>query len=73
MIRYIHIFRTKFQSEQAFLELSELLNTHPHILRWNVDLEDVDNILKIETHSLTEESIIALAQEKRIVCEVLPD
>jgi len=73
MAHQIHIFKTEWSSEDALSELSALLDNHPNVLRWHVDKEDIDKILKVETDSLTEKYIIELAQTNQIICEVLPD
>ncbi|MDB3906470.1 hypothetical protein N9355_03265 [Crocinitomicaceae bacterium] len=73
MTRYVHIFRTELHGADCISKLTEVMSSHPKITRWHLDLEDVDNVLKVETESLSEACIISLAKEKQIVCEVLPD
>lgn len=73
MARFTHIFRTTYTSEAALHQLSATLNNNPEVFRWHLDVEDIDKVLKVETESLSEECIIALARSQKIHCEVLPD
>lgn len=73
MSSHVHIFRTELHSNESIAQLKQVMSDHPEISRWHLDLEDIDNVLKVETDSLSEACIIALAMEKHIVCEVLPD
>ena len=47
------------------------LNAHPHILRWNVDLQDAGNILRIETEQLCGSDIENLLSKAGYYCEEL--
>ncbi|XOV68524.1 MAG: hypothetical protein ACFHU9_04970 [Fluviicola sp.] len=73
MARYIHIFRTILDNEASISRLQEVMNGHPEISRWHIDFDDVDNVLKVESNSLSEESIISLAKKENIECEALED
>ncbi|MCR9173565.1 MAG: hypothetical protein NXI10_13775 [bacterium] len=73
MPRHIHIFRTVAPNDDCISQLSEVMSEHPEISRWHLDLEDIDKVLKVETDSLSEASIISLARDSNIVCESLPD
>lgn len=73
MIRQVHIFRTELHSDECISKLTEIMDGHPEISRWHLDLEDIDNVLKVETESLSEANILSLTEERKIICEVLPD
>lgn len=41
-----------------------MFNTHFGIINWSVDLEDIDNVLRIEAKTnLTENTVIELVKE----------
>ncbi len=73
MALQLHIFRTDLKTDGCLEQLTLTLNAHSSISRWHIDTKDIDNVLKVESDSLSEDSIIALVQEKNIHCEVLPD
>lgn len=73
MPRFIHIFKTEIKTEECLGELTLALNSNSNISRWFIDMNDIDKVLKVETESLSEKCIIALAQERKINCEALPD
>ncbi len=51
-----------------------LLNHLPNISRWNVDTEDIDKVLKIESYGgITEEDILGFLQSCGFRGEILED
>ena len=42
----ILVFKTNIQSPDDLNLLKPLLDDHPHIVRWNVDMEDIDCVLQ---------------------------
>ena len=70
----IHVLKTDLNDPVRVHEIGPLLNLHPSIYRWNVDVEDIDNILKIESaQNLKEEDMIQLLKQYGIYSESLPD
>lgn len=45
----ILVFKTSLSSKEDVNHIGAVLNSHPQVLTWNVDLEDCENILRIET------------------------
>jgi len=67
----VEVFKTNVSSEGHATSLIGMLQmAFPHH-KINFDLEDCDRILRIEGHSISTESIIALLQENNYNCEVL--
>lgn len=62
------VFRTNISSRTEAEMLGPVLNKE-HILKWNVDLEDQDRVLRIETTKFSPGEIIGLVREKGVVCE----
>ena len=67
----ILVFKTNLQSLRCINNAGAYLNAHPHILRWNVDLQDCDNILRIETEQLSGSDIESILTTAGYSCEEL--
>jgi hypothetical protein len=67
------VFKTNLRSGKAIRHLEPLLNNHPGIMCWNVDRDDIDNVLRIETMHLQAWEIISLVTNAGYFCEELPD
>jgi hypothetical protein len=54
----ILLFKTDIKTveDEAMLEL--VLSGHPDISKWNVDLEDIDCVLRIVSYTLSHEQVI---------------
>lgn len=68
------IFQTDIRSKKKIESLKPIFNNHSDIIEWSIDLEDIDNVLRIEasTNSL-EDDIINLVKTKGFYIKVLPD
>jgi hypothetical protein len=67
------ILRTNIKSKKKLKKVAPLLNDHPLIFNWTLDLEDIDNVLRIEASSeLQINNINELIQETGFYCEDLP-
>ena len=58
----IIVLRTNI-NVSALSAIAGTLNANPQILRWTIDLEDKDNVLRIESDTLTTKDIITTLQE----------
>lgn len=65
------VFKTNLDNILRINNAGVYLNSHPHILRWNVDLYDCDNILRIETEQLQGNEIESLLSNAGYYCEEL--
>ncbi|MEM7375306.1 MAG: hypothetical protein AAF587_42315 [Bacteroidota bacterium] len=71
---HILIFKTNITSRRKVKEVSPRMNHHPLIADWSIDLEDIDNVLRIEAkNTLVEKEVISLIEGCGYVCEELPD
>lgn len=69
-----HIFCTNINSKEQLDSLKPCLNNHNNILRWSIDLEDIDAVLKvITTNNLKEHEIIHLLDSEGYQCKVMTD
>jgi hypothetical protein len=69
----ILVFRTNLRFSKDVRAVGARLQQLPGIIRWNVDRQDVDKVLRIETTCPDVEAIIALVQQAGYCCEELPD
>jgi len=67
----IHVFKTNLTDLQRISDVEPVLNIHPDILRWNVDLNDCDNILRVESKQIDAKEIEQLLSGAGFFCEHL--
>lgn len=68
------LFRTDIKSKKKVKSLKPMLNNHIDILDWSVDLEDIDNVLRIEASpNLDEEDIVQLVKSNGFYIKTLTD
>lgn len=68
------ILKTNIKSHKKVSAVQRLLNGVPSILKWNIDLEDIDSVLKIQTRDdVQENDIIHLIKSRGFYCEALPE
>ena len=65
------VFKTNLTCTHCIDSMKPYLDTHPHIRRWNVDLQDCDNILRIETEQAKAGEIENLLLQAGYYCEEL--
>lgn len=68
------IFRTDIKSKKKVKSVKTVFNNHSDIIKWSIDLEDIDNVLRIEaTKNLSEEEVIDLVKIKGFYIQALLD
>ncbi|WP_026713110.1 hypothetical protein [Flavobacterium daejeonense] len=72
-INNILIFGTNIKTEKDKNSISPILDAHPEIHQWNIDLEDIDSVLRIESETLNAEQIIKLITEQDYKCSELSE
>ena len=65
------VFKTNLTNINRINEIESYLDIHPHIYRWNVDMEDCDNILRIESRGIAANEIETLLLNAGYYCEEL--
>ncbi len=59
------IFRTDIKSKKKVKSVKSIFNNHNDIINWSVDLEDIDNVLRIEANeNLLCEDVIKIVKLK---------
>jgi hypothetical protein len=67
----ILVFKTNIKTEADRQAVTALLDSHSCIRKWNVDLHDVDCVLRIVSPSLTIPETIALITRHGYECSEL--
>jgi hypothetical protein len=67
----ILIFITSVEKPEHVREVKPLLTAVPAITGWNFDLEDCDNILRIEANDISPRYIESLLHEAGFDCQEL--
>ncbi len=65
------VFKTNLTNVHRISDVENSLDVHPHILRWNVDLQDCDNILRIESNALAGKEVEDMLLQAGYYCEEL--
>ena len=68
------VFRSDIESKEKISCLEPLFNEHSDVLNWSIDVEDIDNVLRIEsTLNLTEADVIKMIKMNGFHIEPLPE
>ena len=67
----ILVFKTNLANKQRISDVEPTLNVHPHIISWNVDLNDHDNVLRIICGNISPKEIEHLQLSEGYYCEEL--
>jgi short-subunit dehydrogenase len=62
------VFKTNIKYKKQVNAIQQHIAEHPGIIRWNVDLKDVDKILRIETTEPCSEKIELLINKAGYTC-----
>lgn len=69
----ILLFKTNLYSPELINQVKPVLQNIKGINRWNVDIHDCDNVLRIEATELSPRSVESLLQDAGYFCEELED
>ncbi|MEI9933968.1 MAG: hypothetical protein WDM71_03785 [Ferruginibacter sp.] len=67
----ILVFKTNLADANRINDVESSLDIHPNIYKWNVDLNDCDNVLRIEANNLSPKEIESLLLNAGYYCEEL--
>jgi hypothetical protein len=69
----ILVFKTNVETMNHIQKLYPLLKAIQGILKWNIDTEDVDRILRVETANVPPQKIEMALQSAGYYCKELED
>ena len=67
----IFIFKTNIQTEFDKLRIKNVLDASQKVLKWNIDMDDADRVLRVVSDSLRPEQIISLLDYVGFECSEL--
>jgi len=67
----ILVFKTNVEDKKQVRKLFPVLRTLDGILRWNVDLHDIDKVLRIEAVSIAPQRVETVLQQAGYFCKEL--
>jgi hypothetical protein len=70
-ISNIFIFKTNIQTEFDKLRIKNVLDASQKVLKWNIDMDDTDHVLRIVSDSLKPEQIISVLDYVGFECSEL--
>lgn len=70
---FILVFRTNINRKKDVKSLTPLFNNCAEIIKWNIDIADCDNVLRIEATNPNHEPVIRLVTKAGYNCEELTD
>jgi hypothetical protein len=71
MTQSILIFKTNITTFEQVIKVNNLLSGQSEIQKWNVDIEDCDKVLRIETSEPETKNVIDMLKPHHIYCEEL--
>ncbi len=67
----ILVFKTSLLNSHIINDIGPSLDGHPNIFKWNVDLDDDDNILRIIANNMAGEEVENMLLSAGYFCEEL--
>jgi hypothetical protein len=67
----ILVFKTNLTNAKRIGDVESLLDVHPHIVQWNVDLNDCDNVLRIVSRHIEAREVENILLNAGYYCEEL--
>jgi len=64
------VFRTNIKKRSEIQKLRQVLNRRA-VIKWNLDFEDVDKVLRVITATLTPDDVIRAVKQKGLECAEL--
>ena len=69
----IIVLKTNIKLKREVKSLAPVLDDEKGIVRWNIALDDIDKVLRVETESLAVDEIIEKVAALGFMCEELTD
>jgi len=69
----VFVFKTNIRYKREINAIRRYIEGEPNIIKWNVDLQDIDKVLRIEALDMHPSMIQELINKAGHYCEELPD
>ena len=70
-INHILIFKTNIQTTDDKMRIQDELDAFDSIQQWNIDLHDIDCVLRVVSDTLRPEEIISMIENRGFECTEL--
>jgi hypothetical protein len=67
----ILVFKTNLDDTKRVNEVASLLDIHPHIVQWNVDMDDCDKVLRVLSRNIKPLDVEMMLLNAGYYCEEL--
>ena len=67
------VFKTDIEEARDLENVAAAIRREPRIRKWNVDQDDVDNVLRVEAERISPMKVKILIHSAGYHCEELPD
>jgi hypothetical protein len=67
------VFKTDIMGKADSQNLAQILTKDRRIRNWNIDQDDIDNVLRIESSEMGPADVIELVKKLGYMCEELPE
>jgi cell fate (sporulation/competence/biofilm development) regulator YmcA (YheA/YmcA/DUF963 family) len=67
----VYVFKTNLTDNSHIDAIGSSLNDHPDIHKWNVDLQDCDNILRVVANNIAGKEVEMMLLNAGYYCEEL--
>jgi hypothetical protein len=67
------VFKTDIIGKADSENLAQILTKDHRIRNWNIDQDDIDNVLRIESTEMSTTDVIELVRNLGYMCEELPE
>ena len=67
----IHIYKTNINTLEQIKKADSILSKHNKVKKWNIDLDDCDKVLRIESSQQEIFDVIGSLKPFNIYCEAL--
>jgi len=67
------VFKTDIIAKADSENVAQILTNDHRIRNWNIDQDDIDNVLRIESSEMSSTDVIELVKKLGYMCEELPE
>jgi len=64
----VHVFKTNIINTTHVKNVAQTIQTIDGVNKWNIDLHDIDKVLRVETNDLTPDAIATVVQMAGYYC-----
>ena len=70
----LFLFKTDIETKNKVKTIKLFLDSHPSVIKWSIDIQNIDNVLKIEAkNDLSKNHIINQIKTQGFYCYPLAD